>query len=97
MLAASRHYFQKAADALDLPQLIREILLRPLRLVNVHLIIERDDGELGLALVFHALDPDERDALERALAMLPMVELPDSGEETGGLVVSEILDRAAAA
>jgi glutamate dehydrogenase (NAD(P)+) len=46
MLAASRHYFLKAADALDLPTLIREILLRPFRVVKVELIIERDDGTL---------------------------------------------------
>jgi len=59
--------------------------------------VERDDGENGLVLVFHELGPDDRSELERVLSLLPVVEMPDSGEATGGLVVSEILDRPAAA
>ena len=53
--------------------------------------VERDEGEQGLALAFHDLGAGERSELERTLALLPMVEMPDSGEELGGLVVSEIL------
>jgi PilZ domain-containing protein len=59
--------------------------------------VERDDGEGGLVLVFHELAEDARSELERVLSLLPVVEMPDSGEETSGLVVSQILDGAAAA
>jgi len=53
--------------------------------------VERDDGEDGLLLLFHALAPEDRTGLERALSLLPVVEMPDSGEEVSGLVVSEIV------
>jgi glutamate dehydrogenase (NAD(P)+) len=46
VLEASRHYFRKAADALDLPPLVRDILLTPFRSVKVELVIESDSGEL---------------------------------------------------
>jgi glutamate dehydrogenase (NAD(P)+) len=46
MLEASRINFQKAADALGLPQIIREILLTPFRIVKVELVVEDDDGQL---------------------------------------------------
>ena len=59
--------------------------------------VEGGGGESGLVLVFHELGPDDRGGLERVLSLLPVAEMPDSGEEMGGLVVSEILDRAAAA
>jgi hypothetical protein len=60
--------------------------------------VERDDREDGLVLVFHELTPEDRTGLERALSLLPVVEMPDSGEEVGGLVVSEIIrDEAAGA
>jgi hypothetical protein len=53
--------------------------------------VERDDGEEGLVLVFHENTSEERAGLERALSLLPVVEMPDSGEKTSGLVVSEIV------
>jgi len=46
MLEASRIHFQKAADALNLPQGLREILLTPFRIVKVELVVEDDDGQL---------------------------------------------------
>jgi len=59
--------------------------------------VERDDGADGLVLAFHALAPTDREELERLLALLPVVEMPESGEELSGLVVSEIRGRSAAA
>jgi glutamate dehydrogenase (NAD(P)+) len=50
MLQASRVYFEKAADALELPPLVRQILLTPFRIVKVELVVEDDDGAL---LTFH--------------------------------------------
>jgi hypothetical protein len=58
--------------------------------------VERDDGEQGFVLVFHGLDAADRRELEGMLELLPMIEMPDSGEATGGLVVSEILGAAPA-
>jgi hypothetical protein len=58
--------------------------------------VDRDDGAQGFVLVFHTLEPAAREELERMLSLLPMVEMPDSGEEMGGLVLSEILERCAA-
>jgi hypothetical protein len=58
--------------------------------------VERDEGPEGCVLVFRDLGPAERAELDRTLALLPVVEMPDSGEETGGLVVSEILALGAA-
>ena len=46
MLVASRQYFQKAADALNVPSLVRDILLTPSRVVKVELVIEGDNGDL---------------------------------------------------
>jgi hypothetical protein len=53
--------------------------------------VERDDGEDGLVLAFREHPPEDRAGLERALSLLPVVEMPDSAEETSGLVVSEIV------
>ena len=44
MLEASHRYFHQGAEALELPQHLREILLTPFRVVKVELVIERDDG-----------------------------------------------------
>ena len=46
MLSAATHYFQAAADVLDLPQRIREILITPSRVIKVELVTEADDGSL---------------------------------------------------
>ena len=59
--------------------------------------VDRDDGADGLVLAFDALAPADREELERLLSLLPVVEMPESGEELRGLVVSEIRGRGAAA
>jgi len=59
--------------------------------------IERDEGEHGLVLVFHELEPDERGELQRTLSLPPVFEMPGTAERESGLVVSEILGRSAAA
>ncbi|HWM28671.1 MAG TPA: Glu/Leu/Phe/Val dehydrogenase dimerization domain-containing protein [Woeseiaceae bacterium] len=46
MLEGSHFYFTKAADVLDLPARIREILLAPQRVVKVEIVTEGDDGNL---------------------------------------------------
>jgi hypothetical protein len=61
--------------------------------VVVHARVLPDDGERDLALAFQDLGSSQRRELERTLSLLPMIEMPDSGEALGGLVVSEILSR----
>ena len=46
MLEDSHYYFQKAADVLNLPERLREILWTPIRTVKVDLVIDDDDGKL---------------------------------------------------
>ena len=46
MLEDSHYYFQKAADVLNLPERLREILWTPIRIVKVDLVIDDDDGKL---------------------------------------------------
>ncbi len=46
MLEASHHYFNEAADALDLSDKIREILLTPRRVLKVEVVTEDDEGQL---------------------------------------------------
>ena len=46
MLEDAHHYFQKAADVLNLPDRLREILMTPIRVVKVDLVIDDDAGKL---------------------------------------------------
>jgi len=46
MLEEAHYYFQKAADVLNLPDRLREILLTPLRVVKVNLVFDDDAGQL---------------------------------------------------
>ena len=46
MLEESHYYFQKAADVLNLPDRLREILLTPIRVVKVDLVFDDDAGRL---------------------------------------------------
>ena len=46
MLEDSHYYFQKAADVLNLPHRLREILWTPIRVVKVDLVIDDDNGRL---------------------------------------------------
>ena len=47
MLEHSHHYFNQAADILALDSKMREILLRPNRVVKVAIVDEDDDGTGG--------------------------------------------------
>jgi glutamate dehydrogenase (NAD(P)+) len=46
MLEQAHYYFQKAADVLNLPDRLREILLTPIRVVKVDLVFDDDAGQL---------------------------------------------------
>ena len=46
MLEDANYYFRKAADVLNLPDRLREILMTPIRVVKVDLVIDDDEGKL---------------------------------------------------
>jgi glutamate dehydrogenase (NAD(P)+) len=46
VLEASHRYFNQAADVLNLPPKVRDILLRPKRVIKVEIVEEADDGSL---------------------------------------------------
>ncbi len=46
MLEGTHHFFNRAADVLNLSPKVREILLSPRRTVKVEIVIESDDGKL---------------------------------------------------
>ena len=79
MLEASREYFRRAADALDLSPLLREILLTPFRVVKVELVIESDRGELLHFLGYRVQHSHARGPMKGGLRYHPMV---DEGEAT---------------
>jgi len=54
----------------------------------------RDDGERGMVLSFEGLSDADRAYLEKMVQSLPVVCGADAGEEDGGVVVTEILERA---
>jgi len=74
MLEASRLYFQKAADALELPPLIREILLTPFRVVKVELVLESDKGDLLHFLGYRVQHNRARGPLKGGLRYHPSVD-----------------------
>jgi glutamate dehydrogenase (NAD(P)+) len=74
MLEAGRHYFGKAADALDLPPLVRNILLTPFRTVKVELVIESDGGDLRHFLGYRVQHNRARGPLKGGLRYHPTVD-----------------------
>ena len=74
MLEASRLYFQKAADVLELPPLVRDILLTPFRIVKVELVIEGDDGELRHFLGYRVQHNRARGPMKGGLRYHPSVD-----------------------
>jgi len=74
VLEASRLYFQKAADVLELPPLVRDILLTPFRIVKVELVIEGDDGELRHFLGYRVQHNRARGPMKGGLRYHPSVD-----------------------
>src|SRR5262245_21209268 len=78
MLEASRHYFTRAADALELAPVLREILLTPFRVVKVELVIEADSGELLRFLGYRVQHNRARGPLKGGLRYHPDVDEDES-------------------
>ncbi len=74
MLEASRHYFRRAADALELSPILREILLTPFRVVKVELVIEGDEGDLLHFVGYRVQHNRARGPLKGGLRYHPTVD-----------------------
>jgi len=74
MLEESHYYFHKAADVLNLPDRIREILLTPLRVVKVELVIDDDEGQLQHYLGFRVQHNKARGPMKGGLRFHPTMD-----------------------
>lgn len=78
MLEETRAYFHKAADVLELPDNIRQILLAPQRVVKVELVIEADDGSLLHHFGYRVQHNGARGPMKGGLRFHPTVDEDDA-------------------
>ena len=74
MLEESHYYFQKAADVLNLPDRLREILLTPIRVVKVELVFDDDEGQLQHYLGFRVQHNKARGPMKGGLRFHPSMD-----------------------
>ncbi len=74
MLEESHYYFHKAADVLNLPDRLREILLTPLRVVKVELVFDDDEGLLQHYLGFRVQHNKSRGPMKGGLRFHPTMD-----------------------
>jgi glutamate dehydrogenase (NAD(P)+) len=74
MLGACHQFFHRAADVLDLPTKVREILLTPRRVIKVELVTESDAGELLHYIGFRVQHNDARGPCKGGLRYHPSVD-----------------------
>jgi len=71
MLEDAKYYFQKAADVLNLPDRLREILITPIRVVKVELVFDDDNGKLQHYLGFRVQHNKARGPMKGGLRYHP--------------------------
>ena len=71
MLEDAKYYFQKAADVLELPERLREILITPIRVVKVDLVFDDDNGKLQHYLGFRVQHNKARGPMKGGLRFHP--------------------------
>jgi glutamate dehydrogenase (NAD(P)+) len=74
---ATRIYFDRAADQLDLSMNMRRLLLTPKREVQVQIPIERDSGELTTFIGYRVQHNDARGPMKGGLRYHPQVDLDE--------------------
>src|SRR5210317_1042080 len=74
MLEASRYYFNKAADILDLNKKVKDILATPKRVVKVEIISESNDGDILHHLGFRVQHDNARGPMKGGLRYHPSVD-----------------------
>ena len=74
MLEDAHYYFHKAADVLNLPDRIREILLTPLRVMMVNLVFDDDAGRIQHYLGFRVQHNRSRGPMKGGLRFHPTMD-----------------------
>jgi glutamate dehydrogenase (NAD(P)+) len=71
---ATSHYFDQAAELLDVPQNIRKLLVTPDREVRVEVVIELDSGEIGNFIGFRVQHDNSRGPFKGGLRYHPLID-----------------------
>ena len=74
---ATRIYFERAADELDLSASLRRLLATPKREVQVQLPVERDSGEIATFIGYRVQHNDARGPFKGGLRYHPQVDLDE--------------------
>ncbi len=74
---ATRHYFDRAADQLDLTDNMRRLLLVPKREVTVQIAVEMDNGELATFIGYRVQHDNSRGPMKGGLRYHPDVDLDE--------------------
>lgn len=74
MLKEAHYYFQKAADVLNLPDRLREILLTPIRVVKVELVVDDDNGRLQHYMGYRVQHNKARGPMKGGLRFHPTMD-----------------------
>lgn len=74
---ATRHYFDRAADQMDLTDNMRRLLLIPKREVTVQIAVEMDNGELATFIGYRVQHDNSRGPMKGGLRYHPQVDLDE--------------------
>ena len=74
---ATRLYFDRAADRLDLSESIRKLLLTAKREVSVQIAVELDNGDITTLLGYRVQHDDSRGPMKGGLRYHPEVDLDE--------------------
>jgi glutamate dehydrogenase (NAD(P)+) len=74
---ATRHYFDRAADHLDLTDNMRRLLLIPKREIQVQVAVERDNGEIHTYLGYRVQHDSSRGPMKGGMRYHPEVDLDE--------------------
>ncbi len=85
MLEESRYFFTQAADVLGLPQIVREVMKAPVRIVKVDLVTESDAGEILYHRGYRVQHSPARGPMKGGLRFHPTVD-EDHAEALAGLM-----------
>jgi len=74
---ATRYYFDRAADQMDLTANMRQLLLIPKREVQVQIAVEMDNGDLATFIGYRVQHNDSRGPMKGGLRYHPKVDLDE--------------------
>jgi glutamate dehydrogenase (NAD(P)+) len=74
---ATTHYFDQAADQLQLPEWVRKLLITNKREVTVQVAFERDDGRIETVLGYRVQHDNARGPMKGGLRYHPAVDLDE--------------------